>query len=339
MGAATVLARVGLARKGEGSRGRKGVMVGGQPSRGAPPSSPVAQQVDATLACGGKRGLRSPDTRNADRADVASPPTSIFPLRGSCCLMAHPQNWSVLPERSFTLADSAAVYALASQSTPLGLKVNNALSIIDEAVASYGYAPAPSLPIRDSRAQLIPPRSPPSLDHLALSFNGGKDCTPPPFSSPTTPQMTPTLPAHRHSPHPPPRSLRPPPPLHPIHHLLLPSTPPKHKLRLRPLRLPLPASRSLRHHLHQALPPQAPSRRGRHEGSPRDLSRTETVRGGTGGEGGWGDQGDLGWDATRGSAWRCVFGRPGGSAGVGGEADFAIIFVSPLSSDVLPIPR
>ncbi|KAK4705000.1 FAD synthetase, partial [Phenoliferia sp. Uapishka_3] len=54
--------------------------------------------------------------------------------------------------RSFTRADSDAVYALADADSPLGLKVQDALNIIDKALADYGQ------------------------HHLALSFNGGKDC-------------------------------------------------------------------------------------------------------------------------------------------------------------------
>ncbi|ORY82353.1 hypothetical protein BCR35DRAFT_303752 [Leucosporidium creatinivorum] len=53
----------------------------------------------------------------------------------------------------FSLADAAAVYKLAEEPTPLGEKVKDALSIIDKAIADFG------------------------LDQVALSFNGGKDCT------------------------------------------------------------------------------------------------------------------------------------------------------------------
>ncbi|GAA5858242.1 hypothetical protein JCM1840_001109, partial [Sporobolomyces johnsonii] len=55
--------------------------------------------------------------------------------------------------RRFSLQDSLAVYALASQDSPLGHKVKHALDIIDKAIRDYGP------------------------DQVALSFNGGKDCT------------------------------------------------------------------------------------------------------------------------------------------------------------------
>lgn len=42
------------------------------------------------------------------------------------------------PARHFTLADSSSVYALAARPTPLGLKVADALRIIDQALADYG---------------------------------------------------------------------------------------------------------------------------------------------------------------------------------------------------------
>ncbi|KAJ2342837.1 FAD1 flavin adenine dinucleotide synthetase [Coemansia erecta] len=48
---------------------------------------------------------------------------------------------------------SEATYRLADQDTPLGCKVAGALKIIDEAIERYG------------------------TEHVALSFNGGKDCT------------------------------------------------------------------------------------------------------------------------------------------------------------------
>ncbi|GAA5886145.1 hypothetical protein JCM16303_000064 [Sporobolomyces ruberrimus] len=57
------------------------------------------------------------------------------------------------PTRRFTRQDSQAVYSLAQQSTPLGLKVKHALEVVEKAIQLY------------------------SIDHLALSFNGGKDCT------------------------------------------------------------------------------------------------------------------------------------------------------------------
>ncbi|KAL8278084.1 hypothetical protein RQP46_009544 [Phenoliferia psychrophenolica] len=55
--------------------------------------------------------------------------------------------------RQFTLADASSVYAFAETGTALGLKVQDALGVIDKALDDYG------------------------LDHVALSFNGGKDCT------------------------------------------------------------------------------------------------------------------------------------------------------------------
>ncbi|SGY49101.1 BQ5605_C001g00738 [Microbotryum silenes-dioicae] len=55
--------------------------------------------------------------------------------------------------REFGQADADAVYKLALENLPLGLKVKDALRIIDQAIEDYG------------------------LQHVALSFNGGKDCT------------------------------------------------------------------------------------------------------------------------------------------------------------------
>jgi len=39
---------------------------------------------------------------------------------------------------NFNLPDAAAVYKLAEEPTPLGEKVKDALSIIDQAIADYG---------------------------------------------------------------------------------------------------------------------------------------------------------------------------------------------------------
>ncbi|BGP38261.1 3'-phosphoadenosine 5'-phosphosulfate sulfotransferase [Rhodotorula kratochvilovae] len=57
------------------------------------------------------------------------------------------------PRRRFSLDDAKAVYALAGEDTRLGSKTKEALDIIHEALDTYG------------------------VDKLALSFNGGKDCT------------------------------------------------------------------------------------------------------------------------------------------------------------------
>ncbi|GAA5949423.1 hypothetical protein JCM3765_003404 [Sporobolomyces pararoseus] len=55
--------------------------------------------------------------------------------------------------RTFNKQDSDAVYRLAQEQTPLGLKVKDALQVVEKAIQLY------------------------SINNLALSFNGGKDCT------------------------------------------------------------------------------------------------------------------------------------------------------------------
>ena len=46
-----------------------------------------------------------------------------------------------MASRQFTAADSAAVYALAAEPTALGLKVQDALGVIDKALDDYGSVP------------------------------------------------------------------------------------------------------------------------------------------------------------------------------------------------------
>ncbi|GAA5872610.1 hypothetical protein JCM8547_003709 [Rhodosporidiobolus lusitaniae] len=60
---------------------------------------------------------------------------------------------SASPPRRFSLADAQRVYHLAGRGDRLGDKVKEALAVIHEAVGDYG------------------------AEHVALSFNGGKDCT------------------------------------------------------------------------------------------------------------------------------------------------------------------
>ncbi|GAA5989610.1 hypothetical protein JCM5350_003192 [Sporobolomyces pararoseus] len=55
--------------------------------------------------------------------------------------------------RRFNKQDSEAVYNLAQEQSPLGLKVKDALQVVEKAIELY------------------------SINNLALSFNGGKDCT------------------------------------------------------------------------------------------------------------------------------------------------------------------
>ncbi|GAA5830924.1 hypothetical protein JCM3766R1_006176 [Sporobolomyces carnicolor] len=57
------------------------------------------------------------------------------------------------PTRTFNRQDADAVYSLAEQTTPLGAKVRHALEVVEQAIELY------------------------SIRNLALSFNGGKDCT------------------------------------------------------------------------------------------------------------------------------------------------------------------
>ncbi|GAA5917716.1 hypothetical protein JCM8208_001887 [Rhodotorula glutinis] len=57
------------------------------------------------------------------------------------------------PHRRFSLQDALAVHRLAQQQTRLGDKTREALDIVDQAIAKFG------------------------IDSIALSFNGGKDCT------------------------------------------------------------------------------------------------------------------------------------------------------------------
>ncbi|GAA5913574.1 hypothetical protein JCM6882_001690 [Rhodosporidiobolus microsporus] len=57
------------------------------------------------------------------------------------------------PPRRFALNDAQAVYRLASEDTALGRRVKEAVDITEKALNDYG------------------------LEHVALSFNGGKDCT------------------------------------------------------------------------------------------------------------------------------------------------------------------
>ncbi|GAA6052499.1 hypothetical protein JCM3770_003797 [Rhodotorula araucariae] len=86
------------------------------------------------------------------------------------------------PHRRFSLDDARAVYALAASHGRLAAKTRQALDIIHQAISTYG------------------------LDKVALSFNGGKDCTvlvhllaaailrhshPAAFTSPATPTPSP----------------------------------------------------------------------------------------------------------------------------------------------------
>ncbi|GEM12617.1 FAD synthetase [Rhodotorula toruloides] len=56
-------------------------------------------------------------------------------------------------DRQFTVADAQRVYTLATKDTRLGGKVREALDVVERALDEYG------------------------LERIALSFNGGKDCT------------------------------------------------------------------------------------------------------------------------------------------------------------------
>ncbi|GAA6008732.1 hypothetical protein JCM10207_001701 [Rhodosporidiobolus poonsookiae] len=65
----------------------------------------------------------------------------------------HPPAASSDSSRRFTRADAQRVYQLAQQSSHLGHKVSEALDITEQALDQFG------------------------VQHVALSFNGGKDCT------------------------------------------------------------------------------------------------------------------------------------------------------------------
>ncbi|GAA5840657.1 hypothetical protein JCM11251_004178 [Rhodosporidiobolus azoricus] len=67
---------------------------------------------------------------------------------------AHPPASAALsPPRRFQLDDALAVYRLADEDSALGRRVREAVDITERALRDYG------------------------LEHVALSFNGGKDCT------------------------------------------------------------------------------------------------------------------------------------------------------------------
>ncbi|GAA5963632.1 hypothetical protein JCM21900_000202 [Sporobolomyces salmonicolor] len=70
-------------------------------------------------------------------------------------MTAHPHLAPVsdADHRRFSVQDALAVYSLAEEDSPLGHKVKHALEIVDKAIQDYGP------------------------EQVALSFNGGKDCT------------------------------------------------------------------------------------------------------------------------------------------------------------------
>ncbi|SCV71110.1 BQ2448_2698 [Microbotryum intermedium] len=90
------------------------------------------------------------------RTTESSPHSGSIRTAGSTSNATSPStstSTSTSRSRDFDQADADAVYTLAQEDSPLGLKVKDALSIIDRAIEEYG------------------------LQHVALSFNGGKDCT------------------------------------------------------------------------------------------------------------------------------------------------------------------
>ncbi|KAJ2305265.1 FAD1 flavin adenine dinucleotide synthetase, partial [Coemansia sp. RSA 2611] len=102
------------------------------------------------------------DPENPDSSEVQQRSVGLVVLRGPSIILVSPTDGSEEIENPFVQADSAeldfaslseATYRLADQATPLGCKVAAALGVIEEAVERYG------------------------AEHVALSFNGGKDCT------------------------------------------------------------------------------------------------------------------------------------------------------------------
>jgi hypothetical protein len=88
----------------------------------------------------------------------------------------HPPAAAAAPNRSFSLQDAQAVYHLAQEDSHLGRKVTEALDITQEAIDRFGSVLLSPPSRSHSPAHSLSSHRP---EHVAFSFNGGKDCESP----------------------------------------------------------------------------------------------------------------------------------------------------------------